>query len=188
MCSAPRPRWSPVHGAHVSRPTCPPSAPALLVRVILPRPLRGHVGDRGGRLGTELMDRRRAPTVGATARRCPKAGDHEDLRALLNAGHRRGATVPRYVGEGTSMTVQLFPVFPAWPWQGAATCPTRSPDRAVVLRMRRRAKSTWRPARNLIATISRRISPCPPFCTTREAVRSEERRVGKECRSRWSPY
>src|ERR1019366_2953621 len=32
------------------------------------------------------------------------------------------------------------------------------------------AKSTWRPARNLIATISRRISPCPPFCTTREAV------------------
>ena len=24
----------------------------------------------------------------------------------------------------------------------------------------------------------------PPFCTTR----SEERRVGKECRSRWSPY
>jgi len=72
------------------------------------------------------MDRRRAPTVGATARRCPKAGDHEDLRALLNAGHRRGATVPRCVGEGTSMTVQLFPVFPAWPWQGAATCPTRS--------------------------------------------------------------
>ena len=24
--------------------------------------------------------------------------------------------------------------------------------------------------------------------TEREAVRSEERRVGKECRSRWSPY
>src|ERR1039458_3746652 len=125
MCSAPRPRWSPVHGAHVSRPTCPPSAPALLVRVILPRPLRGHVGDRGGRLGTELMDRRRAPTVGATARRCPKAGDHEDLRALLNAGHRRGATVPRYVGEGTSMTVQLFPVFPAWPWPASGSAPPR---------------------------------------------------------------
>ena len=25
-------------------------------------------------------------------------------------------------------------------------------------------------------------------CTTREVPRSEERRVGKECRSRWSPY
>ena len=28
---------------------------------------------------------------------------------------------------------------------------------------------------------------CPPYPATREA-RSEERRVGKECRSRWSPY
>ena len=32
-----------------------------------------------------------------------------------------------------------------------------------------------------------------PFCTGNEhmtppAIRSEERRVGKECRSRWSPY
>ena len=25
-------------------------------------------------------------------------------------------------------------------------------------------------------------------CAVRPAVRSEERRVGKECRSRWSPY
>ena len=27
-----------------------------------------------------------------------------------------------------------------------------------------------------------------PFLDVTEAVRSEERRVGKECRSRWSPY
>ena len=26
------------------------------------------------------------------------------------------------------------------------------------------------------------------ICTDEELVRSEERRVGKECRSRWSPY
>src|SRR5574344_2503536 len=26
------------------------------------------------------------------------------------------------------------------------------------------------------------------FCTSLEKERSEERRVGKECRSRWSPY
>ena len=26
------------------------------------------------------------------------------------------------------------------------------------------------------------------FCTAKETIRSEERRVGKECRSRWSPY
>ena len=27
-----------------------------------------------------------------------------------------------------------------------------------------------------------------PFLQTRDVARSEERRVGKECRSRWSPY
>ena len=27
-----------------------------------------------------------------------------------------------------------------------------------------------------------------PICTLAYATRSEERRVGKECRSRWSPY
>ena len=26
------------------------------------------------------------------------------------------------------------------------------------------------------------------ICAKKDAVRSEERRVGKECRSRWSPY
>ena len=30
-------------------------------------------------------------------------------------------------------------------------------------------------------------SPCH-ICNVRDVVRSEERRVGKECRSRWSPY
>ena len=30
--------------------------------------------------------------------------------------------------------------------------------------------------------------PIPDDLPSRELVRSEERRVGKECRSRWSPY
>src|SRR2546421_2537396 len=36
----------------------------------------------------------------------------------------------------------------------------------------------------------RRAAPSAPgLCrTSRAALRSEERRVGKECRSRWSPY
>ena len=38
----------------------------------------------------------------------------------------------------------------------------------------------------LYITASSRASP--PFSTTTPATRSEERRVGKECRSRWSPY
>ena len=30
--------------------------------------------------------------------------------------------------------------------------------------------------------------PCPEAYGRKGGVRSEERRVGKECRSRWSPY
>ena len=32
------------------------------------------------------------------------------------------------------------------------------------------------------------MTPRPPEQSTRTLTRSEERRVGKECRSRWSPY
>src|SRR3712207_9469918 len=32
------------------------------------------------------------------------------------------------------------------------------------------------------------LLPVILFSSSREEVRSEERRVGKECRSRWSPY
>jgi hypothetical protein len=37
-----------------------------------------------------------------------RAREHEDLRAILNAGHRRGATYARCVGEGAKMTVRSF--------------------------------------------------------------------------------
>ena len=33
-----------------------------------------------------------------------------------------------------------------------------------------------------------RPSAVPPAASRKARVRSEERRVGKECRSRWSPY
>src|SRR2546429_7393921 len=32
------------------------------------------------------------------------------------------------------------------------------------------------------------VKTVPPYCAHRAVRRSEERRVGKECRSRWSPY
>src|SRR5688572_32301411 len=35
---------------------------------------------------------------------------------------------------------------------------------------------------------SRSPSPAPSKRPSKEKLRSEERRVGKECRSRWSPY
>ena len=41
---------------------------------------------------------------------------------------------------------------------------------------------------NIAAEIKDRTSGPVPGQTLRKAKRSEERRVGKECRSRWSPY
>lgn len=60
-----------------------------------------------------------------------------DLRALLNAGHRRGATIPRCVGARHD--VQRFPVFAACALAGLGDLPDTLMSRAVIVRMRRRA-------------------------------------------------
>ena len=36
--------------------------------------------------------------------------------------------------------------------------------------------------------LKKRINFLEKFCIPAPVIRSEERRVGKECRSRWSPY
>ena len=43
-------------------------------------------------------------------------------------------------------------------------------------------------ARHGISLYHDRTDSLPSLFTTIEEIRSEERRVGKECRSRWSPY
>lgn len=60
-----------------------------------------------------------------------------DLRALLNAGHRRGATIPRCVGP--SNDVQRFEVFCAVALAGLGDLPDTVMSRSVLVRMRRRA-------------------------------------------------
>jgi hypothetical protein len=71
----------------------------------------------------------------------PKSGDHEELRSLLNAGHRRGAIVPRCGRDGTKFTLEQFQVFAAVVLAGIGDLPDTVMDRAIILRMRRRAKS-----------------------------------------------
>ncbi|MEV0570647.1 DUF3631 domain-containing protein [Dactylosporangium sp. NPDC050588] len=71
----------------------------------------------------------------------PKAsGNYEDLRALLNSGYKRGATVARCVGDAKAMTVQRFPVFSPVALAGlAGNMPPTITTRAVTIHMRRRA-------------------------------------------------
>jgi hypothetical protein len=64
----------------------------------------------------------------------------EPLRACLNAGNRRGASVARCVGKGTKMEVKDFSVFCPKILAGIDTgkLPETIQDRAVMLHMKRR--------------------------------------------------
>jgi hypothetical protein len=68
-----------------------------------------------------------------------KDDNHEDLRALLNAGYKRGATIPRCVGP--KHEVVHFPVFAAVALAGLGELPDTIMTRAVILRMRRRSRA-----------------------------------------------
>jgi hypothetical protein len=64
----------------------------------------------------------------------------EDLRALFNAGYKRGATVDRCEGDNKNMKVVEFPVFAPLALAGlAGKMPSTITDRAITLHMRRRA-------------------------------------------------
>jgi hypothetical protein len=67
----------------------------------------------------------------------PKADGNEDLRGLLNAGHQRNRPAKRY--DANSGTVESIPTFAMAALAGIGAMPDTIEDRAVVIRMRRRA-------------------------------------------------
>ena len=67
----------------------------------------------------------------------PKADGNEDLRGLLNAGHQRNRPAVRY--DAASNRVESIPTFAMAALAGIGTMPDTIEDRAVVIRMRRRA-------------------------------------------------
>jgi len=66
----------------------------------------------------------------------PKARDHEGLRAILNAGHRRGSSVPRCVGEGQDL--QDFSVYCPKALAGIGQLPDTVSDRSIPIRLQRK--------------------------------------------------
>jgi hypothetical protein len=66
-----------------------------------------------------------------------KDDGNEDLRALLNAGYKRGNSIPRCVGPRHE--VQQFAVFAATALAGLGDLPDTVMSRSVIIRMRRRA-------------------------------------------------
>ncbi|GAA3866465.1 DUF3631 domain-containing protein [Streptomyces lannensis] len=71
----------------------------------------------------------------------PKAGDNEQLRGFINAGHARGRPMYRCVGDGSNQQVQGFPSYCAVAVAGLGSLPDTILTRSVIIRMRRRARN-----------------------------------------------
>ncbi|TPN57592.1 DUF3631 domain-containing protein [Mesorhizobium sp. B1-1-9] len=69
----------------------------------------------------------------------PKAKDNEEIRGLLNAGHRRGAVAGRCVVRGKIIETEEIPAYCAVALAGLGDVPDTILTRSVIIRMRRRS-------------------------------------------------
>jgi hypothetical protein len=69
----------------------------------------------------------------------PRAKENEEIRGLLNAGHRRGAVAGRCVVKGKTVETEEIPAYCAVALAGLGWLPETILSRAIVARMRRRA-------------------------------------------------
>jgi len=68
----------------------------------------------------------------------PKARENEELRGLLNAGHRKGAVAGRCVIRGKNIETEEIPAYAAVAMGGLGWLPDTILSRSVIVRMRRR--------------------------------------------------
>ena len=68
----------------------------------------------------------------------PKARENEELRGLLNAGHRKGAVAARCVVRGKNIETEEIPAYAAVAMAGLGWLPDTILSRSVIIRMRRR--------------------------------------------------
>jgi hypothetical protein len=69
----------------------------------------------------------------------PKDKEHEDIRGMLNAGHRKAAIAGRCVVRGKIVETEELPAYCAVALAGLDDLPDTIMTRSVVVRMRRRA-------------------------------------------------
>ena len=68
----------------------------------------------------------------------PRAKDNEEIRGLLNAGHRRGAVAGRCVVRGKEVFTEEIPAYCAVALAGLGEIPDTILTRSIVARMKRR--------------------------------------------------
>ena len=69
----------------------------------------------------------------------PRAKENEELRGVINAGHRRGAMAGKCVVNGKKIETEEFPAFCAVAMAGLGNLPDSILSRSIIIRMRRRA-------------------------------------------------
>jgi Protein of unknown function (DUF3631) len=69
----------------------------------------------------------------------PKAKENEEIRGLMNAGHRRGAVAGRCVVKGKRIETEEIPAYCAVALAGIGDLPDTILSRSVIVKMRRRA-------------------------------------------------
>jgi hypothetical protein len=68
----------------------------------------------------------------------PKAKENEEVRGLLNAGHRRGAVAGRCVSLGKTVVTEEIPAYAAVVLAGLGWLPDTIMTRSIAIQMRRR--------------------------------------------------
>lgn len=69
----------------------------------------------------------------------PRAKENEEIRGMLNAGHRRGAMAGRCVVRGQNITTEELPAYCAVAVAGLHDLPETLMSRSIVISMRKRA-------------------------------------------------
>lgn len=69
----------------------------------------------------------------------PRAKEHEEIRGVINAGHRRGASAGRCVVKGKQIETEELPAFCAVALAGLGNLPDTILSRSIIVKMRRRA-------------------------------------------------
>lgn len=112
-----------------------------VLELLTPRPLHA-VNATSAALFRKVSDEAGAPTIlfdEVDTLFGPRAKEHEDIRGMLNAGHRRGATSLRCVVKGKSIELVELPAFCPVALAGLGDLPDTLMSRAVIVRMRRRS-------------------------------------------------
>jgi hypothetical protein len=73
----------------------------------------------------------------------PRAKDCEEIRGMLNAGHRKGAMAGRCVPKGRTIETEELPAYCAVALAGLNDLPDTITSRSVIVRMRRRQPTEY---------------------------------------------